>query len=99
MSATAVSPQLACAHHLASGELVDERRLADARRAQERHGAGRRQVCPHVVEAFSGDVAHRQHGDADGHSLGFCDLLVVLADVELRQDDDGIRPESHAVTR
>ena len=89
--AAAVAPQVARPHQLAPGERVDERRLAGSGRAQQRERLRRYQVLTNSVEPLSGDVAHRQHGDADGYGLGFCDLLVVLADVELRQHDHGRR--------
>ena len=88
--AAAVAPQVARPHQLAPGERVDERRLADARRAEQRERLRRLRGIPHLVEPLAVSCSTASTGTPMAVGLGFRDLLVVLADVELRQHDDGL---------
>src|ERR671923_995259 len=86
-----VTPQVAGRERLLAEQLVDERRLADARRAEQRSGAVALEVRAELVDPGPGHAADRVHGDADRDQLDLGDrLLDVVAEVRLREDDDGI---------
>ncbi len=77
-------------HQLAPGERVHERRLADARRADQDDRASLAQVPVECLEPFARDVAHRVHRDADRDRLRLEHHRGVVVHVELRQHDDGV---------
>ena len=76
---------------LLAGERVHERRLADARGAEERDRPPGREVRADELEAVAGDARDRVHGDAERDRLDLEHAQLELgAEVGLRQDDHGL---------
>ena len=85
----AVGAKIAGRHQLLAREAVDERRLADARRAQRGHGPALAEVLRERVDALAGDVADRMDRYADRNRLDLEQRrLDVGAEIGLGQDDD-----------
>ena len=77
------------AHQLLSGQPVEQRRLADARRSQQHGRPAGPQVRLDGVEPLARDVRDREDGDADRGALGReHQSRDIRAEVGLRQDDD-----------
>src|SRR5262245_8673167 len=78
---------------LLAEEPVDERRLADARRAEERHRPPHAEVRAHGGEALAAQRGDDMDGHARGDRLGLAPPgLDVLGEVGLVQADDRVRP-------
>ena len=73
-----------------SGEAVHERRLADARRAEQDECLARAKGRPQLLDPLPGHVADGQHGDTERDRLCLRELVGVVEQVELRQDDDRV---------
>ena len=77
------------AHHLGAGKAIQERRLADAGRAEHYDRAPGVQVCRDVVDAEARDVRDRIDRHADGDRLDLEQRVPdVAAQVGLRQHHD-----------
>ncbi len=76
---------------VSAGQPIREGRLAGTGRAEKDERLRGLEELLHRVDPLTGDVAHGQDGDADGDRLGRGELVEVVAHVELREHDHGIR--------
>ena len=90
VTALAVIPDLLRRQELLSGERVDERRLADSRRAQEHGGQAGRELLPDHLEPRPRLARDRDDGNASCDGLDLCHRrLGRCMEIRFRQHDHG----------
>jgi len=93
-AAMVVLAHLPCLEQLLADEGIDERRLADARRADEHRGPIALEPPTHVLETVTADGRDQVHrARAEGDRLRLVEEpRVVVDEVDLREENDRLRP-------